>query len=598
MRNVFFMMFLLQVSVANLFSQDIVILHTNDLHSHVNGFSPEAEYTPFLNDNDCTRGGFARIAGFIQSEKEKYGDKLLVVDAGDFLMGTLFHSIELSHGLGLNLMHKMGYDYVAIGNHEFDFGPDSLALIISNNFNNGAIPRLLCSNYKQSVNVSDSMLQKHFLNDVIGEYAITERNGYKIGLFALLGIDAVESIPAKYGVETYNYKKTARRIARYMRNVEGVDLVIALSHSGVVKNKKGNWKGEDIALAAVSEIDIVISGHTHTVMKQAGYGNNTPVVQTGTAGVYVGKVEVCFDADRNPLFQNQLLVMDDSVEADTLVQNIIDRNAQLIEETVLSDIGISMDEHIVETSFDLHIDEHNPLQSNLGPFVADAIYYYVDKHVQAPVDVALVATGVIRNNIQTGKKGFQNINDLFNVMPIGMGADKVPGDPLGLVYVTGYELKMLFELILSVYPSKPPYFIYFSGIDIEYDPDKRIFRKIKSIKFNTGTKKDQKIDFDKQSEELIAVVSNAYMIGFISKLRKISFGLVNIEIKNEDGLPANSSECKLQIHSVSNEFSEAKEWLAVYHYCRSFKDVNNNHVPDIPQVYKTMRIPLYKADKQ
>lgn len=105
-------------------AQDLVILHTNDLHSHLNGLSPEAEYTPLEKDNDVTLGGFSRIAGYIEQQKANYKQKLLVLDAGDFLMGTLFQQIELEKGFQLNLMHKMGYDVVAIGNHEFDFGPN------------------------------------------------------------------------------------------------------------------------------------------------------------------------------------------------------------------------------------------------------------------------------------------------------------------------------------------------------------------------------------------------------------------------------------------------------------------------------------------
>ena len=81
-------LFLLAFFAANaLLAQDLVILHTNDLHSHFNGLAPETEYTPLVNDNDPTLGGFSRIAGFIKSEREKNGNKVIVVDAGDFLMG-------------------------------------------------------------------------------------------------------------------------------------------------------------------------------------------------------------------------------------------------------------------------------------------------------------------------------------------------------------------------------------------------------------------------------------------------------------------------------------------------------------------------------
>ena len=84
MKIVLFLTMFLSASV--LMAQDLVILHTNDMHSHQIGFAPEMEYTPLVADNDHTLGGFARIAGFIKTEKEQYGDKLLVVDAGDGLL--------------------------------------------------------------------------------------------------------------------------------------------------------------------------------------------------------------------------------------------------------------------------------------------------------------------------------------------------------------------------------------------------------------------------------------------------------------------------------------------------------------------------------
>ena len=132
-----FVLIVLLILSFQVFSQDIVIIHTNDLHSHLNGLSPETEYTPLVKDMDPTLGGMARIAGYIDNQKELFGDKLLVVDAGDFLMGTLFQTIELNEGFQLNLMHKMGYEFATLGNHEFDFGPDSLAKIIRNSMANG-----------------------------------------------------------------------------------------------------------------------------------------------------------------------------------------------------------------------------------------------------------------------------------------------------------------------------------------------------------------------------------------------------------------------------------------------------------------------------
>jgi len=126
--------------------EKLIVLHSNDLHSNLTGFSPESEYTPCSVDDDDTRGGFARIAALIDAEKKANPDNVLVVDAGDFLMGTFFHIFEVNDGFQLHLMKKMGYDVVSIGNHEFDFGPNAFAQIVNKNLEKGEIPQLVLSN--------------------------------------------------------------------------------------------------------------------------------------------------------------------------------------------------------------------------------------------------------------------------------------------------------------------------------------------------------------------------------------------------------------------------------------------------------------------
>ena len=111
-------------------SGKLVILHTNDIHSKLRGFAPETDYTPLVTNDDQTVGGFARLAAAIAAEKLEGGDNTILLDAGDFMMGTLFHHFEAMDGFQLRLMKMMGYDLVGIGNHEFDFGPDILAQII------------------------------------------------------------------------------------------------------------------------------------------------------------------------------------------------------------------------------------------------------------------------------------------------------------------------------------------------------------------------------------------------------------------------------------------------------------------------------------
>lgn len=594
MKYLLLSMLLLMVGFAQ--GQRLVILHTNDMHSHLNGFSPEAEYTPLINDNDPTSGGFARIAGFIKSEKEKEGDKLLVVDAGDFLMGTLFQTLELTEGFQLNLMKKMGYDFAAIGNHEFDYGPNMLAKIINNNLNNGPIPQLLCANYEGATLYPDDQLQKLFADGVILPSKVIEKNGVKIGLFGLLGVDADESIASYFGVEFEKQKKVAKETSAYLKNVEKVDLVVMLSHSGVWENKKGEWSGEDLDYAkAAPDIDIIISGHTHTYLPKALHSGNATIVQTGSLGLNVGKLTIDFDENHKPIVDYELVHMDDKITADAEIQKLIDDQASVIEKNTLADVGVNFTAPVVETSFNLECDEFHPFESNLGPFVADAIYYYVNQVPGEHVDLSMAATGVIRTNIYKGIMGLENISDLFNIMPLGNGDDDIPGSPLGKIYVTGNELKKVLELILAVSPKKTTYYLYYSGGQIDFNPDKGLFKKIKAIRIGDDEHGYHSIDIGKKSTELVSIAANKYMISFIGQLKKMSFGIVNVVPKKANGKPFGSDSFLVDVNPQKEGVQEAKEWLSIYNYVKTFKDINGNGIPDIPEIYTTKVNPLVKV---
>ena len=588
-----FSLILLLISLFQ-YAQDLVIVHSNDLHSHLNGFSPEAEYTPLIHDNDPTRGGFSRIAGFINSEKKQYEDKLLVVDAGDFLMGTFFQTLELSEGFQLNLMKKIGYDFVALGNHEFDFGPGALAEIINHSLQNGEIPQLLNTNYKEAKSSDGSKLMRLFENKVILPYSVIEKNGYILGIFSLIGKDANESISDDYGIILNNQKKVAKQTAKYLKNVEKVDLVIVLSHSGVEKDKKGEWAGEDVEYAeAAPDIDIIISGHTHTCLPEPIYAGNAVIVQTGALGMYMGKLEIYLQGREKPQVKYTLTEMNDDIEADEQVQQMIDAKVPVLEKTILSNIGVGYNEIIGETSFDLVLDENDQDASNLGPFIADAIYNTLNKSENTATDVVFVASGVIRNNIVKGNTGKQNINDIYNIMPLGRGEDAVPGHPLAKVYVYGNELKEVLELILHVYPDKHDYYLYFSGLEIDYNPEKGLFKKISAIRVGNPVDGYREIDISKKSNDLICIAANKYMISFIGRLKKMSFGLVNVVPKKADGSVIADQDFLIDMDPDKEGIQEAKEWVSMYRYIKGFEDINGNGIPDIPVIYKTKTNPLF-----
>jgi 5'-nucleotidase/UDP-sugar diphosphatase len=215
---------LLPLAVIILFSvqiclgQYLTILHTNDIHSKLNGFGPESEYSPMTQNDDKTVGGFARLATLFKQAKAKSPEGTLILDAGDFLMGSLFHAAEEETGFQVNLMHKIGYDFITLGNHEFEFGPKTLANILSAADAKGGFPQIVTSNLVFSrKSPEDDDLQDFYTKGEIKPFVVINKNGLKIGIFGLMGFDAASVAPASKPVSFSNPLKEAAKMAKYLK---------------------------------------------------------------------------------------------------------------------------------------------------------------------------------------------------------------------------------------------------------------------------------------------------------------------------------------------------------------------------------------------
>jgi 5'-nucleotidase len=169
------------------------ILHTNDLHSSFIGMSPASDYTPFTLNDDATRGGYARLAALIATRRKARESQgpVLVLDAGDYSMGTPFGAATREIGAELQLMSLMGHDATTFGNHEFDLGPDGLGKSIGVAAKAGRVPAVLVANTnfsKDDPALAD--LQRLSKDGVIRRYTVIERGGIRFGIFGLLGKEA------------------------------------------------------------------------------------------------------------------------------------------------------------------------------------------------------------------------------------------------------------------------------------------------------------------------------------------------------------------------------------------------------------------------
>ena len=328
----------------------IKILHTNDLHSRLIGYAPEAAYSPVTVNDDKTVGGFARIATIIKTEKENNPGVTLVLDAGDFMMGTLFPSLEQESGFQLRLMKEMGYDVLGIGNHEFEFGPQWLASIIDASAKKGEIPAILIGNAKFDIkDHRDDALEKEYSASLIKRKQIITRDGIKIGLFSILGKDAVNVAPKAAPVTFEKQSAFAKKMVKELR-AEKCDLVICISHSGVIKEKNGEWGGEDVELAkAVKGIDVIIGGHTHTRLDQPVIINGIPIVQASEFGQFVGCLSLSFSPGRLKVESYRLIPVDDNVAGDVYINKLIEEQQKNINLEILKPLGSEPSEVVKDT---------------------------------------------------------------------------------------------------------------------------------------------------------------------------------------------------------------------------------------------------------
>ncbi len=567
----------------SVFSQELTILHTNDMHSKLTGYGPESEYSPLITGNDKTLGGFSRLAALFSNSKTKNKDATLILDDGDFLMGSLFHVAEEETGFQLNLMKNIGYDVITIGNHEFDFGPNALANIINKAKEKGGFPDIVCSNIIfDAKSDGDNKLEKLYSDNEIKEFTIIEKNGLKIAIFGLVGVDAADVAPASKPVSFENPIETALKIVDKIKTKHNPDLIICLSHSGIDHKKTdGKYTGEDIELAKkVNGIDIIISGHTHSVTEKPIKVNNTYIVQTGSYIKNLGEIKLKIKDGKIIEFNFQLIPVDDKILGNQLVYGKIQEQKELINNVFLKETGLTYETKVAQINFDLKKNYSDLKSSNLGPFIADATKYYLKKN-GIIADFSMVASGTIREDLVKGENGIITVPDVFRVMSLGKGYDNVPGYPLAMIYLTGREVKKLMEILVMSRAKGGDGYLYTSGLKIYTNPAKMMLRKVQKVEID-----GKEIDISKKNKNLYSIAANTYLLSFFGEIKKMSHGLVSVIPKDKDGKPIGEMRNQLiDINSSKKGVQEAKEWIALIEFMESFKNKDNGF-PIIPEKYK------------
>jgi 5'-nucleotidase len=586
------LVFLVITQELNASEIQLTVIHTNDMHSHFLGASPNIDYTPSITGEDRTRGGWARIATVIKQIRQNRTNPVLVVDAGDFLMGSLFHMLSREQAFELRLLHMMGYDAVTLGNHEFDLKPSGLVRILTSAHGAGKLPPVVFSNavFDNDRNEDDG-LQNIFDTGIVKPYRIIQKDGLRVGVFGLMGKDAAEVAPFASPVTFDDPVAAAQKMVRILKQIEKVDMVICLSHSGLSENKK---KSEDEILARdVNGIDIIISGHTHTKIDRALLVNDTIIVQAWEYGKQVGVVDVVFENGKVSLKSYRLVEIDDTIDCDHEITSQIEAFESDVNRRVLADQNLTFREIIAETDFDLFLTTD---ESNLGNLIADSIRWYVHKNDDNLSDpaihdtVAVISNGVIRDPIVRGKTGRIAVCDAFRAIPLGIGfdEDQTMGYPLITVYVYPSELKKTFEILTSIYPIKDSdYFLQVSGARFTYNPNRMIFDRITGIWLGDEEDGYRPLDYSDSNRTLLRVAADIYNATFLKVIGDFTWHILDIVPKDRYGTPVDDLKIlRLDADTQKPGIQEVKEWKAVLAYFRSFADTDGDGLPNVPDKYR------------
>ncbi|MHA6261289.1 bifunctional metallophosphatase/5'-nucleotidase [Sporosarcina sp. CAU 1771] len=560
-------------------NESITILFTHDLHDN---------YLPFevrRGQERLTVGGYARLHSAIKEQREIDPDALLV-DAGDYAMGTLFQTIYASHSPGLRLMGHMGYDATTLGNHEFDFRAEGLAASLQSAKASGdKLPYIVASNtsFPEEENgklASNLRTLKEAMEDYeVLDHLIIERKGVRIGIIGLMGEEADSNAPMA-GVKFEDAIESAKSTATMLKNDENVDLIIAISHSGTSDDPA---KSEDELLAKkVPDIDVIVSGHSHTLLEEPILVGKTIIGSTGEYGENLGVLTLLKDDKENwELDEYKLVAIDESFEEEPTTAKLIEDYRQVVQENYLDRFGMEFDEVLAYSPFDFtaFVDfgvyqEEEPL----GNLIGDSFIHTVreiEGDAYEPIAAAVMPYGNIRNSFTKGDLAVSNV---FNVDSLGVGPDEISGYPLLSIYLTGKELKTVAEVDASITPIMNEVQLYVAGLSYTFNTKRLLFNKVTEVSLQDIEGNREEIKDDK----LYRVVAGLYSAQMLPYVNEKSFGILSVVPKMKDGTPVTNFEEQI-IYTDTNQ--EVKEWYAIATYMKSFEKVNG--VPQVPVYYET-----------
>lgn len=561
-------------------TKQIDVLFTHDTHSHLDSFST------IVNGKQEKVGGFAKIKTLI-NEKKKEDPDTLILDGGDFSMGTLVQTVYDTEAAELRMLGSLGYDVTTFGNHEFDYRSKGLANMLKAAKSSGeTLPEIVVCNVdwesmeKAGLSDGQKQIQSAFETYGVKDYVMVQKGDVKIAVVGVFGKDALECAPTcelsfKDPIEAV--KQTVEEI----RKNEEADMIACVSHSGTWDDEN---KSEDELLAkAVPDIDLIISGHTHLELPEAIQHGNTYIVSCGEYGRNLGSLSMTQKQDgRWDLTSYDLIPVSEDIKPDEATQKRIDELMDKVDTNYLADFGYTRKEVLAQNDVEFNSLEemetkHEEL--NLGDIMSDAYVYAVENseyYDGDPVDVAVVPSGTVRD---TYTKGDITVEDVFNSFSLGIGKDGVAGYPLINAYLTGKELKLVAEVDASVSDFMTTARLYCSGLNFTYNPHRMILNKVTDC-YLTRTDGER---IEIQDDKLYHVVTDLYTGQMLGSVMKMSYGLLSLEPKDKDGNPIEN----LEDQAVMQGDRELKAWDAIARYMQSFDDTDGDGIANVSEYYAT-----------
>ena len=564
------------------------ILFTHDLHSH---------FLPQSTAEGGESGGYARLKTVIDGERAMNPDALLV-DGGDFSIGSLIQTLYTTQAAELRTMGAMGYDAVTIGNHEFDHKGTGFAEMLNSakaaqqaavelllvdarpledmdaykeRFGpvTPVLPTLLEANYAPA----DDNPDRAFIRSAMENYGVTdcmtlERGGVTYGLFGLMGVDSDECAPTS-GFTRTDAAEAAKRCVETLKG-EGAEIIVCLSHSGTGDSLASS---EDEELAkAVDGIDVIVSGHTHSTLAEPLVVNDTYIVSSGPYCQNLGSLTFSWDdGGEKRLLDYRLIPIDETVAENPEIAGLVEQWKDMVGETYLARYGLTYDEVLTRSDYDLNTPASAVQENNgLGTLVSDA-FLWADctlnaAYADSPHTVSVTADGVLRASLPAGDL---TVAMAFDVLSMGVGEDGTSGFPLVAVYLTGKELKAAMEVDASVTPIMPAAQLYMSGAKYAFNTKRMFFNRVydaalTDVTFDeSGTGNAYEID----DNALYRVVTGMYSAQMLGTVKSKSMGLLSLEPKQANGTPVTDfADCIL----YDANGNELKEWYALAAYLEQF----------------------------